>query len=151
MYLPTITSMLDGDIQVCQEPKQENYFWRNQNLLLKLSTFNQQISSNFGYFNKEIKQIISQIFRTMILTQKRLIHNNIKDKEFHNCHTMKTVWGLVDGQRIFDPIKCKLPIFDSVCNSTHNASKIGCSTFLIVNIHQNPQIYEIKSMFTNPE
>lgn len=63
---------------------------------------------------------------------------------------METVWRLVDGQREFNPIKSKFSIFDSVRDPTHNASKIGCSTFLIIK-NAYPQNYEIKSMLNNPE
>lgn len=73
-----------------------------------------------------------------------------KDEEFDNCHTMETVWGLVDRQRVFNPIECKPSIFDSVSNPTHNAAKIGGSTFLIMN-SLTPQNYENKLMLVNPE
>lgn len=44
---------------------------------------------------------------------------------------METVWGSVEGQTILNTIESELSLFDSVCNSTHDAAKIWCSTFLI--------------------
>lgn len=44
MSIHTITIMLDGNIQVCQEPTQAINFWKNQKkILLKLSTFKHKL------------------------------------------------------------------------------------------------------------
>lgn len=43
---------------------------------------------------------------------------------------MKTVWRLIDGQRILSTIKCKFPIFDPIRNPANNAAKIRCIPFL---------------------
>lgn len=38
-------------------------------------------------------------------------------------NTMETIWGLVDGQSVLNPIECKLSILDPICNPTHDAAK----------------------------
>jgi hypothetical protein len=125
------TSTPDGDIQVyvTRTPEDQLRLEETKNLLLiTLSTFKQQISSNFGYYQKELNRWIF-----MPYCPEKIDTKSSKDEEFDNCHTMETVWGLVDGQRVFNPIECKPSIFDSVSNPTHNAAKIGGSTFLIMN------------------
>lgn len=65
MSIHTITIMLDGNIQVCQEPTQAINFWKNQKkILLKVSTFKHKLVAILA--SCKIKQMISQIFRTMI-------------------------------------------------------------------------------------
>lgn len=44
---------------------------------------------------------------------------------------METVWTIVNWKRIFSPIECELPLFNPVCNSPNNATKVGCRTILI--------------------
>lgn len=56
--------------------------------------------------------------------------------EQREFHTMETVWRLVDGQLIFNPIESELPIFDPISNSTHDAAKKGHIAFLLTQKYQ---------------
>lgn len=47
-------------------------------------------------------------------------------------HTMETVWRPVERQRVVSPVECKLAIFDSISDPTHNAAKIRGKPFLTI-------------------
>ena len=83
--------------------------------------------------NKSFVQMFSVLSLNFLRSKQnpRAIEKMIRISENGQFHTVETVWRLVDGQLIFNPIESKLPIFDSVCNSTNNAAEKGHSTFLI--------------------
>lgn len=51
--------------------------------------------------------------------------------------TMETIWWSINRQRVFLSIEFKLPIFDSVCDSTNNAAKIRSKTLLFIIMKSN--------------
>lgn len=58
---------------------------------------------------------------------------------------METIWRPVEGQGVFNSIQNKFPIFDPVCNSPYNGTKIRCNSFLVTHVYTQKQDSDAKA------